>query len=438
MSKIPKKLKMKPLIEIKENSSNSKIFQSLLVHFETKKDLKNFGKLIQNKLEKKNIIIEQKSNIINYYIKKFNLKNQFNINKLISEEDTEIWKKYWKEMPEYNQKDKRPYKTILIHFKDKESRKYFIKLTGNKINNKTKYIYYPKIQRDNLSKFKCISEQIINPKYPIYIISKGRWESRLTSKSLEEMKVPYYIIIEPQEYNEYSAVIDKKKIKILPFSNLGQGSIPVRNWVWEDSIKRGYKRHWVMDDNIDGFYRTNNNQQYKITNGNVFRIIEKFTDRFSNIGLTGLHYRYFFPKRTGKPPFHLNTRIYSCLLVNNSLPFRWRGKYNEDTDISIRVLKKGLCTILFNIFVCNKITTMIMKGGNTEEIYGNTNKRREFAESLVKQHPDITKIVWRYNRWHHQVDYSGFRKNKLKWKKGIKNKLKNEINEYGMKLIELD
>ena len=27
----------------------------------------------------------------------------------------------------------------------------------------------------------------MNPKYPVYIISKGRWESRLTSKALEKM-----------------------------------------------------------------------------------------------------------------------------------------------------------------------------------------------------------------------------------------------------------
>ena len=49
----------------------------------------------------------------------------------------------------------------------------------------------------------------MNPKYPIYIISKGRAESRFTSKALEEMNVPYHIVVEPQEYNEYSKYIDQ-------------------------------------------------------------------------------------------------------------------------------------------------------------------------------------------------------------------------------------
>lgn len=65
----------------------------------------------------------------------------------------------------------------------------------------------------------------MNPKYPVYIISKGRWESRLTSRALERINVPYHIVIEPQEYKQYAAVINPAKIFVLPFSNLGQGRV---------------------------------------------------------------------------------------------------------------------------------------------------------------------------------------------------------------------
>jgi len=40
----------------------------------------------------------------------------------------------------------------------------------------------------------------VEPKYPIYVISKGRWKSRLTIKTLERMKINYRLIIEPQEH----------------------------------------------------------------------------------------------------------------------------------------------------------------------------------------------------------------------------------------------
>jgi hypothetical protein len=56
----------------------------------------------------------------------------------------------------------------------------------------------------------------MNPEYPIYVVSKGRWKSRLTSRALEEMNVPYYIIIEESEYDEYAKVIDEKKILVTP------------------------------------------------------------------------------------------------------------------------------------------------------------------------------------------------------------------------------
>lgn len=85
------------------------------------------------------------------------------------------------------------------------------------------------------------------PRHPIYIISKGRWESRNTSKTLEEMGIPYHIAVEPQEYDQYASVIDPKKILVTPFSNLKKGSIPVRNFVWEHAKNAGHKRHWILN-----------------------------------------------------------------------------------------------------------------------------------------------------------------------------------------------
>lgn len=56
----------------------------------------------------------------------------------------------------------------------------------------------------------------MNPKYPIYIVSKGRWETRLTSKALERINVPYYIVVEAHERDQYAAVIDPAKVLVLP------------------------------------------------------------------------------------------------------------------------------------------------------------------------------------------------------------------------------
>jgi len=278
----------------------------------------------------------------------------------------------------------------------------------------------------------------MNPKYPVYIISKGRWESRLTSKALEKIGVPYRIVIEPQEFEQYAAVIDPQKILVLPFSNLGQGGIPARNWVWEHSISEGHERHWILDDNIRAFRRYINNKRIIMDDGTTFKVIEDFTERYENVALSGMNYTMFTVTQItrNKPPIQINTRIYSCILIKNNIPYRWRGRYNEDTDLSLRALKDGWCTLLFNVFTCDKQQTMKMKGGNTDELYKQDKDfdgRLEMAKHLQKQHPDVTKITWKWGRWQHSVDYRPFKRNKLIKKPGII--IPEGINNYGMVLV---
>lgn len=278
----------------------------------------------------------------------------------------------------------------------------------------------------------------MNPKYPIYVISKGRWESRLTSKALERMNVPYHMVIEPQEYSSYCEVISSEKIYVLPFSNLGQGSIPARNWVWEHAVSIGAERHWILDDNIMDFFRLTNNNRWKVDSGSTFRAIEDFSDRYENIALSGMHYKMFGRKRAKLNPFIMNTRIYSCILINSNIPYRWRGRYNEDTDLSLRVLKDGWCTVLFYAFLCDKAVTMTMRGGNTEDLYklnDGQDGRLLMAQSLQQQHPDVVTITRKWGRWQHQVDYRPFKNNRLIRKPGIE--IPDEPNEYGMKLVKV-
>ena len=274
----------------------------------------------------------------------------------------------------------------------------------------------------------------MNPKYPIYIPSKGRWESRQTVKALENMNVPYRVVIEKEEYDQYSKVIDSKKILVLPFSN--KKLVGSRVWIMEHSIKEGHKRHWQLDDNIRNFYRMTHNRYFEVTSGTILKVMEDFTDRYENIAISGPHYYIFGNRKQKKVPFYLNTRVYSCSLINNEIPYRHRRVYNDDTDICLCALKDGWCTILFNTFLCGKATTMTVKGGNTEDLYLIENGRLKMAESLAADHPDIVKVTYKWHRWQHSVNYKPFwKRNKLKLKPGIK--IKSGIDNYGLELQEL-
>lgn len=272
-------------------------------------------------------------------------------------------------------------------------------------------------------------------KYPIYIISKGRWESRQTVKALEKIKVAFRIVVEPQEFEQYAAVIDPAKILVLPFSNLGRGSIPARNWVWEHSKAEGHLSHWILDDNIQWFARYHKNKKLHLRSGVCFTCTEDLADRYTNVALAGLQYEFFVVASVKNQPLIINSRIYSCILIRNDIPYRWRGRYNEDTDLSLRVLKDGWCTLLICSMVCKKTTTMIMKGGNTDQLYKGEG-RLLMAQELQRQHPDVVTIVRKWDRWQHQVNYKPFSKNKLKLKSGMVSATAS--NEYGMKIIKED
>jgi len=287
----------------------------------------------------------------------------------------------------------------------------------------------------------------MNPEYPIYIISKGRWDRRLTVNALTKLNVQFKIIVEQQEYDKYASVINPEKILILPqkyqdeydtADNLGltksKGPGSARNFAWDHSIDNGFSYHWVMDDNIAAFGRINRNLYVQVTSGTIFRCAEDFVNRYENIAIAGLNYDFFAKTRTKIPPYVLNTRIYSCLLIRNDIPYRWRGRYNEDTDLSLRVLKDGWCTVQFNAFIQEKATTQTIKGGNTAEFYSVEGTYPK-SKMIADLHPDIAKIVFKFKRWHHQVNYRIFKRNRLIRKSNIV--IPDGVNNFGMILKKI-
>lgn len=286
----------------------------------------------------------------------------------------------------------------------------------------------------------------MNPQFPIYIVSKGRWDTRLTARHLEEMNVPYFIVVERQEYEQYAAVTGPVgKVLILDpkfqdeydaFSDLGakqsKGSGPARNFAWEHARAAGFPWYWCVDDNINGFYRLNKNLKVKVDDGTIFRCMEDFVLRYENVAMAGPNYFMFASRKNVMPPFVKNTRIYSCNLIRTDLPMRWRGRYNEDTDLSLRLLKAGYCTILFNAFLQMKTTTLKMKGGNTDVLYANGANKKAKSQMIVDMHPDVARLAFKFGRWHHHVDYTPFKDIPLIKKPGLE--LKEGVDNYGMSL----
>lgn len=261
------------------------------------------------------------------------------------------------------------------------------------------------------------------PRFPLYIPTKGRADSRLTSKALTEQGVPHFLVVEPQEVDVYRRAAAGTAATVLPLDMVYKGRYelcddlgmtkstgpgPARNFIWDHSIANGHAWHWVMDDNIVRFYRMHQNTKIQALTPAFWRAMEDFVLRYSNVAMAGPNYEMFAKCRDELPPYITNTRIYSCNLIRNDVPYRWRGRYNEDTILSLDQLKAGWCTVQFNAFLQNKARTQMLGGGNTAEFYAKEGTAPK-SEMLKAVHPDVTRLVWKFNRHHHHVDYKRFK-----------------------------
>ena len=242
----------------------------------------------------------------------------------------------------------------------------------------------------------------ILPRYPVYIPSKGRANFCFTAKFFIEDGIDFKIVVEPQEADLYIQNYGAERILVLPFSNLGMGSTPARNWLWDHAKKNGHKRHWCFDDNIRWIYRRYQTKRIRCNTGIALRACEDFTDRYTNIGVSGLNYEMFAPDKGKMPPYQLNCHVYSALLIDNNLPYRWRLRYNEDTDLCLQVVTNNLCTVLFNAFLIKKMRTMTLKGGNSDELY-KADGRLKMARSLEAMWPEYVTTRYRYGRPQHVI-----------------------------------
>lgn len=324
---------------------------------------------------------------------------------------------------EYKNSTKKYYDYLIYEFSNIEiNRKSLKNIFDNKIN---KSMWYKKDTNNDLVNpdVNILDLDSCKNREKIYVISKGRWMYNYTVKSLEDIGIKdYLLVVEKEEKQEY---IDSgiKEENILVFDNKikNNSGIPVRNFVWDYSKSKGEKYHWILDDNLKGFKRWNRNKIDDIKSPYGFRHIEDCVKDNNNVMIGGMNYSCFHPSIDFKRPvIQKNTRIYSCILLKNDidgLEEQWRGLYNEDTDLSIRILKLGYSSMLFTNYLCDKPQTGKMKGGN-KTLYDEYEKSgyEKKTDSLVLQHPDVVDKVVRFvsKKFHHKVDYKPFLKNPFK------------------------
>lgn len=461
------------------------VISSVKVHLPNKKAADAFAKLLQRPLSSRLKTIrfigrwDAKTKNVRITTKSHKSKWRFtDERKVISREKTksnwntdDFFKRTWVDMPPFENKEVTIYHTLAVTFPKPDDKIAFAELVKHPIREKTKSIVFPLIKATEKRNLVWVGSKETNqPRYPIFIISKGRAHyGPTTAIALREIGVPFYLMVEPQEYDKYRVLCDwAEDVFVLPEGNHGKGPGRARNACWDIAKKvMKTKRHWVLDDNIRAFYRLHQNQRIRVGDGTIFRAAEDFVDRYKNIPVAGFAYKFFHPATETQFPFKVNTRIYSTLLIDNDCPYRWRGRYNEDTILSLDVLKdlkqnpthkdlnavnedgtlknskrERYATVEFITFLQDKLNTQTQKGGNTAEFYQKEGTAAKSA-MLVDIHPDVSRKADMFKRDHHKVQFEVFRNNWLIRTEERKAELKNrnwkplkDNNPYGMRLVE--
>lgn len=361
------------------------------------------------------------------------------------------------QMPVYDPANSDRNYAVSLTFNSADDMNKLVELTDIEVTDKTKTTWFPTVKHKVTKMYVGDDDPKHKPKHPVYIVSKSRFEKRPTSDALCKMGVPHYIVVEQHQYEDYKSRVDPKWVTVLVLDQKfldeyevcdehgdtkSKGPGAARNFVWQHAIDNGAEYHWVMDDNAVDFNRVWRNKRPKCMTGACLRAMEDHVERYDNVYIAGPNYRFFCVPKATFTPIIFNTRIYSCLFIKNHIydkngkRYYWRGRYNEDTDLSLRVLKDGHATMQFNSFLFNKLVTQAMQGGNTEAFYGKEGTKPK-SDMLKALHPDETEVVFKFGRWHHEVDYSKYKTNPLGLKPEYAN-LPNEPYEYGMRLIDVE
>lgn len=71
----------------------------------------------------------------------------------------EFYEQHWQNMPSYKQDDNGAQRTIQINFENQEAVKAFAKLVDQTITDKTKSIWFPKREKNNVSDLFWFSDE---------------------------------------------------------------------------------------------------------------------------------------------------------------------------------------------------------------------------------------------------------------------------------------
>lgn len=233
-------------------------------------------------------------------------------------------------------------------------------------------------------------EWILTLTYPIYIVSKGRPTGK-TFKLLKEDNLKFTVVIEMQDYAEYKKHMPNAMYVILPEQD--KGVAYARNFALDQANIMSYDWIWLLDDDINVFYKTINNKNVRRTPQEALFGAQKIIDKFPNCLEASLEYQQF--AWSAAKPYTLNTRcdVVVALRICKMSSIRCSEdlRFKVDRDLTLKILNRGYQTLRINAFSFAAPKNGSNKGGLYDEYH--TDGVEEAASlAMVKKWPGVCKF----------------------------------------------
>lgn len=177
--------------------------------------------------------------------------------------------------------------------------------------------------------------------FPILIPSKKRPKSKLF-QLLKDGGLDFFIFVEPQDYDNYSYL---KNIIILPENN--KGLVFSRNYILKKSIELGSNWFWMLDDDVNKFYKTVNKRNITITPREAFELSENIILKSDNVAQAAMEYQQFSWSQAKSLNYNSYCDVVVCINVNKTKNIKYRENVTlkEDRDFTLQCLSRGYNTL---------------------------------------------------------------------------------------------
>lgn len=234
------------------------------------------------------------------------------------------------------------------------------------------------------------------PFFPVFIPSRGRSHNvKGTAALLSAAGISFTLIVEPHEVEAYRQLLTTLNacgtVVSLPKSH--QGISYARNFILDLAPADGW--FWVMDDDIQGFFRAINRINSSIGPRELHSEVLQRMQKHPNATVYSIDYP-FYAWQYGDEAVAINSYNNIAVLFNRARldqSIRYRFQIREDYDFTLQVILAGGTTIRFRN-LSYKVPRMAVAAGGMTDYY--SNKKDDIVlqnKAFLKIWPSVSREV---------------------------------------------